>query len=348
MTLIAAASGSHSLARRWLARHPHGLAAWLQCCNALRRFILLWPAAVLAAAALIWSCSRPAVIALLQRCAAHPLMLLVIAAVCTAIAAARRRPLAQRALERSWLAALPARPSLMLRVARFPLVALALITAALIVAVLAGLRPAAGVAVFAPILAGAAAGFIAGWLLPHGGGETVPASWYGALPGWRAASAISPTLRPLGRWPLSRARVWGRPKITARWALLALLGIPLGTPAAKALAALAAVLVGWHLLSLLAAVVRVSFTAAWWLKPTAIGFVRFSASLVYLAWSRQLILCGLGLAAAAALGSPRMLHAGAALAAGWLAICCLSGAGACGWALLPRSIARSHLHRWMR
>jgi hypothetical protein len=308
---------------------------------------MLWPAAALAVTALIWCCSRPVIVTVLRRCAAHALLLLIIAAICTAIAAARRKPVAQRALARSWLAALPSQPSLPLRVARMPLAVLALIVAALLIAVLAGLPPAAAAAVLVPIVAGGAVGFVAGWLPPYSGSAAVPASWYGALPGGRTA-ILQSTLLPLGRWPLSRARVWGRPQITARWALLALLGIPLGTPAAKALAAVAAVLVGWHLLSLLAAVVRIAFAAAWWLRPTSIGLARFGAALVYLAWSRQLIICILGVAAAAALGSARMLHAGAALAAAWLALCCLSGAGACGWALLPRSIARSPLHRWMR
>jgi hypothetical protein len=308
---------------------------------------MLWPAAVLAVTALVWCCSRPVTVALLRRGATHALILLLGAMICTAIAVARRKPAARRALARSWLAALPSQPSLPLHVARMPLAVLALIIAALLVAMLAGLSPAAAAAVLAPILAGAAAGFIVGWLLPQASTTTVPASWYGALPGGRAA-ALQPTLLPLGRWPLSRTRVWGRPKITARWALLALLGIPLGTPAAKAMAAVAAVLVGWHLLSLLAAVVRVAFAAAWWLKPTSLRFTRFAAALVYLAWSRQLIICILCVAAAAALGSPRLLHAAAAPAAAWLALCCLSGAGACGWAALPRSIAGSPLHRWLR
>ncbi len=168
----------------------------------------------------------------------------------------------------------------------------------------------------------------------------------------RAAVSSTPGLRatllPLGLWPVSRTRVWGRPKITARWALLALLGIPLGTPAAQALAVVAVVLVGWHLLSLLAAVVRVSFAAAWWLAPTTIGFVRFTASLVYLAWLRQLIVCALALAAIVALGRPRTLPAGAALAAAWLALCVASGVAACACAKGSRAPARSTLHRWFR
>ncbi|MGH8206905.1 MAG: hypothetical protein ACRETK_09015 [Steroidobacteraceae bacterium] len=332
---------------RWLLRRPHGLAAWLVCRNALRRYPVLWPGAALVAAALIGCCSRSVVIMWLQRCAAHPIPVALVAAVCTATATTRRKAAVRRALAGSWLASLPARPSRLMHTALAPLAAWALIAAALVIAVAAGLAPAAAAAVILPALAGAAAGFLIGWLLPHVHAEATPASWYGVI--WQVRnSGIRATLLPLGLWAVSRTRVWGRPKITARWALLVLLGIPLGTSAAYALAVVAAVLVGWHLLTLLAAVVRVSFAAGWWLAPTAVGFVPFTASLVYLAWLRQVIICALALAAVAALGRPRTLPGSGALVAAWLTLCVISGVAACGLALHSRTPVRSRLHRRSR
>lgn len=316
----------------WLMRRPYCLAAWLQGRAALRRFPVLWPAAAVAAAALIGCCSRPVVIVWLQRCAAHPIALAVIALVCTVTVTTRRKLGVQQALARSWLASLPSRPSPALRAALAPLAALTLIVAVLIIAMAAGLAPAAAVHILLPILAGAAAGFPGGWALPHGSAEATPASWYGVVSRFRTHPGIHATLLPLGLWPVSRTRVWGRPKIIARWALFALLAIPLGTPAAKALVVVAAVLVGWHLLTLLAAVVRVSLAAAWWLAPTGVGWLRFTAALVYLAWMRQAIICALALAAIAALAGTRTLQHSAALAAAWLALCVISGVAACGWA----------------
>jgi len=333
---------------RWLMRRPHCLAAWLQCRNAYRRTPLLWPLSALIIAVLVWAFSRAALIGFLQRCAAHPIILGIIAAVCTWAMTARLERGAQRELALSWLAALPTMQSQAARVALAPLAALALIVAVLIVAMLAGLAPESAAEIVLPVAAGMSAGFLTGWLAPQGSTAVTPGSWYARVRPVRNRSEIRPTLLALGLWPIAQARVWARPKINARWLLLALVALPLGTPAAKALAVAAAVLVGWHVLALLGATVRVSFAAGWWLAPTSIGIVRFTGSLVYLAWLRQLIICALALAAAAALGGAAALHAGSAVAAAWLALCCLSGALACSWALASRSIAASTLHRRMQ
>jgi hypothetical protein len=297
-------------------------------------------------AVLVWAFGRTALIAWLQHCCAHSVVVGLVAAAAVAAATTRRKAGVRRELGQSWLAALPSAQSQLARVALAPLGLVALVVSVLIIATLAGLPLPAAAVILAAIAAGAAAGLVIGWLLPRGSAAPTPGSWYALVP--RSRSDLRPTLLPLAHWPIAATRVWGRPSIRARWVLVVLLAVPLGTPAAKALAAAAGVLVGWYLLTLLVAVMRVAFAAAWWLAPTSIGILRFTGSLVYLAWLRQLLICCLSLAATDALGGASVLREGGAIAAAWLALCCLSGAGACGWALAPRSIAHSRLHRWMR
>jgi hypothetical protein len=52
----------------------------LQYRHAFRRYVLLWPALIIAVVALLWICSRPAVTELLSGARAHPLPTIVVVA----------------------------------------------------------------------------------------------------------------------------------------------------------------------------------------------------------------------------------------------------------------------------
>ncbi len=319
---------------------PHAQARRLQWRNVLARHALLrWSCAPLAAAllaALGWGASRPGWITLLRGCAVHPLLLAVLALALTAAGTSRHKRRVQGRLALSWLAALPIETPLLHEVARLPLAVGALVLAAIGVALSTGLPSADAGGVLLPLAIGAGIGFVTGWYWRRAERELGPGSWYASVRRARAGT-LRASLRPLGYWALARTRVWGRPRVTARQVLVVLLGLPMATPGAQALAAVAATLIVWHLLALLAAVVRVAFAAAWWMAPTPTRLGRFTAALVHLAWLRQLAACVLALAALAAFGRPALLHRGAALAGAWLTLCVISGATACAIAWRRRA-----------
>ena len=330
---------------RWLKKHPRRLAWWLNCRNVLKRFPALWPLSIVLLAAIAWACTRRSWVQLAQACATHWLLLGTIAAIWTAVAARRRRARAQQALIRSWVSALPVRRSSAMLIARAPIIALAVVATAGLIAVSAGLSPAALLSILLAVGGGEIIGS-AGWWLPRPKGEESPASSHA----WRSGARpdrLRATLGSLGAWPMACAQVWGRPKISARWILLVLLSVPLGTPGVEVIAAVAAVLVALHMVALFAASVRVAFPAAWWLTPTAVPVAQFTRALVHRAWLRQLLIAGLGFAAAVALAGPKATNKAAFAAMCWLALNAIAGIAGCALAMGIRSPAKSPLHRWL-
>jgi hypothetical protein len=239
----------------------------------------------------------------------------------------RHKGRVQARLTGSWLAALPVKTPLLQEVSPLPLAVVAPVLLAIGVALIGGLPQADARDTLLAFAGGAICGFIAGWHWRRTERVATPGSWYASMRRVRGA-AMRPTLLPLGYWALARMRVWGRPQVTARQVLVVLLAVPMGAPAAQALAAVAATLIAWHLLALLAAVMRVAFAAAWWLAPTPIRVGRLTAALVQMAWLRQGAVCALALLAVA-LGKPVLLQRTATLAIGWLALCVISGSVAC-------------------
>jgi hypothetical protein len=315
-----------------VATSPHARARRLQWHNVLARHALLrWslaPSLAVVLAALAWCGSRPAWLTFLRGCAPHPLLLAVLMLALTAAGTTRHKRRVQAKLARAWLAALPVRTPLLAEVARLPLAVGALVLLGIGVALAAGLPSGVAADILLPLALGAGIGFVAGWYWRRTEREPSPSSRYAGVRHARGGT-MRPSLRPLGRWALARTRVWGRPQVTARQVLVVLLGLPMATPGAQALAAVAATLIVWHLLALLASVVRVAFAAAWWMAPTPTRLGPFTAALVHLAWLRQATVCVLALTALAALGRPALLHRGTALACTWLALCVISGGAAC-------------------
>ncbi len=127
-----------------------------------------------------------------------------------------------------------------------------------------------------------------------------------------------------------------------------LLAMPLDVAGGVALVAASAWLLTLHLINLLLGVIRVAFTASWWLAPTPIGTVRFTVAVSHRALAGQVATCALLVGGAYAIKGAPVLRAGLFFAVGWLGAVCLVSATACAIALRNRSVARSVLHRWMR
>ena len=312
---------------RWLADRPHQLAAWLQLRNAARRSWLRWVAALAVMAALAWGGTRPALLGFLRRCSDAPMAVTLVAAALGAVGTLQRKQrLADR--EHAWLSALPVRERLAERVALAPLAALLLLALELLMATLAHLPVLSGARILGCCALGVALGFGIGWALPQRPPNAQPGSWYATVHRAHGHSPYAASLLPLGYWPVAHSRIWARPKIVALAALVVLLGVPLGTPASRALTLMAAVLVGWHLAALQGATLRVSPLAARWLTPTPLGLAPFTASLLYLSWLKQLSTCALVVVAAAVLARPAVPDAIRGSLA-WMALAMLAGVVAC-------------------
>jgi hypothetical protein len=285
-----------------------------------------------------------------------PLVLLAVTATTLTVVMLRRRRWLARNRQHDWVAALPSDLSLTGRAALAPLPvwvgAVLAITAAVIIArlplsVLIGLVLAcsggylAAIAIVVLVLRDKA--HRAGRLHSRRGSWRSTAGSR-ARPDWAAKTR----LLPLGYWPVRQAKIWDRPKVQARSLLLLLLGLPLGTPGAVALAAATVWLTALHLIMLLLGTIRVAFAASWWLAPTPVGAIRFLAALSHGALARQIATCMLLVIAAYLIAGAPGLHTALASAASWLGVVCSVSAISCLVATRSTSIARSVLHRWMR
>jgi hypothetical protein len=250
---------------------------------------------------------------------------------------------------RSWLAALPNDVSPFGHMAIAPVAALCVLVIVLTAMILTAhlsLSSAAGLLVV--ISAGCVMGSLIGWVLPHGAAPSNPGSWYVTVRRVRDQWEIRPSILALGYWGVACARVWNRPKVRARSALLILLALPMDVAAAVALAAVAASFVGLYLLSLLLAIVRVSFAASWWLAPTSIALSRFTLSMMYLALLQQIAICVLVLCAVCMLGGSLAMQRGSLVAVGWIVLFCIVSLAACTYAHRSGIVAHSAVHRWLR
>lgn len=127
-----------------------------------------------------------------------------------------------------------------------------------------------------------------------------------------------------------------------------LLAMPLDVAGAVVLVVASAWLLTLHLINLLLSVVRVAFSASWWLAPTPVGTIRFTAAVSHRVLAGQVATGALLVGAAYAIKGAPALRAGLPFAIGWLSAVCLVSAVACAIALRTKSVARSVLHQWMR
>jgi hypothetical protein len=125
------------------------------------------------------------------------------------------------------------------------------------------------------------AGFVVGWLSPHGRTVAAPDFHYVMVRKPRMNWAQAPSLTPLSYWAVGQARVSTKPKVTGGAMVLVLLALPMGTGGEKAIAIAAAAWVVLYLLFLVVAAIRVAFSAARWLAPTTLGYLPFTGAIGY-------------------------------------------------------------------
>ena len=213
----------------------------------------------------------------LDRLRLHSLICGCAAAIASAVLVARRRVLTRAEFARSWLAAVPIRPSARweaLLIETFPAtVAVVALTAVCLTAgVVLALSRRAGngslLTVWGCLSAGVAIGAIASYAIPapkpH---DLPPGSRYVPHTKPRRAAKIRPSLSALGYWPVRQMFAWAQPKMVSRATIPILLSMGLGTTADAAMIVIALSGVIGALLLLLPAVVSTSALVRRWMAP---------------------------------------------------------------------------------
>lgn len=322
---------------RRLARRPYVAAALLRWRNIyhLRRARILTVAA-LALALLVGLLAAPPTGPVLEWLAGNPVITFAISACLFGLCAVRSHARIQADAVSSWLSALPATNSSLLRLtlgiaAQF---LAAVVFVGLAVAVGRIRAPAAALLVLIMAI-GAVAGALAGLRLIGGSAAAAPGWHYARVRRARRHWATAPSLAPLSCWPLARGRFFGRPKMTSRVVLLALLSIPAGAhdvPGQVAIAVAAGCVTLVTLVALSAAVVATAGEAARWLAPTTIRAWTFTNAFVWRVALKQAAVLAVGILLACAVDYGQVLRTGVKVAAAFLAASCFTAAAACLWA----------------
>ena len=337
----------------WLAHRPSYLASLMTWRNVLRRSkAARWLGVVIAAACI--SPAVPAVVgcpvsaATARTLAGQPGVLFTATAVLFALFASHRRRRLARERTGYWLAALAIRESALERTAIAALAWLGALEWPLTALMVAARLPAQVERVpLLAVAAGALAGFWAGWFVPRANRAARLRSTRAGRSRIRPRWATRPALTPLGFWAVAGTRWGGRPRVSARWAALVLLAVPMGVAGSVALGIAGAVVVGLYFVVLTSSVVRVAFAAAWWLAPTCLGPLRLAVSTAYLASLEQAGIGVLALCGCDVLGGPRALAAGGDAVGLALLSSMLLEALAARLALREGRIVTSSWHRWL-
>jgi hypothetical protein len=261
-----------------LASTPRLMTAYLIRCNRktlpqLRGWAVLLAGAGLVALVLLYG-ERGRLAQVVEWLREHILAASGLASIATAIAVARRRYAERAEFAKSWLAALPMRTSM----ARWEALLIEMLPAAAVEAGLAGIF--VGVAVSAPASSGSAlalwasmsggvaAGAIASYAIPSPKPiDLPPGSRYVPHRRVAKASALRPSLKALGFWPLRLMFARAQPKLVTRAILPVLVLMPIGTSAATAMCVIALYGVAGVLLLLLPAAISVSVSVRAWMAP---------------------------------------------------------------------------------
>jgi hypothetical protein len=320
-----------------LARRPHLAAALLRWRNAyhFRRARVLCVAALIVALA-AGLVAAPPTGPVLGWLAGNPPITFLISACLFGVAAVRRRARMQLEAATSWLAALPAPGSAVLRLVSKTLAGILAAACFVGIASVDG-RMATGTAwgLVLVTAAGALVGTLVGWLL-QGRAAKGSAHWqYAAVRRARRRWATAPSLSPLSCWPVAQGRIFSRPRTTSIVVLMVLLSIPSGRydpPGQVAIAVAAGTITLFTLLMLSAAAVRVAGDAARWLAPAPIRLPSFIGAFVWRVVLKQAAMLAVVVFLACAVDYPRALRMGLALSVAYVVISCAAASVACAWA----------------
>jgi hypothetical protein len=227
--------------------------------------------------ALLWT-QRVGVAQAIDWLRLHDLACGGLTAVASAFQVARRRVLKRAEFARSWLAAVPVRPSTArweaLIIETLPataaLVALTVLTLScgLVLAFDRGGHGGSLLAVWAYFCAGVAIGATVSYAMPAPKPVFLPpGSRY--VPRKRAhrAAEIRPSLAALGLWPVRQMFAWAQPKMVARATILVLIMMPLGSTADVAMVVIAVFGVSGALVLLWMAALSASRLVRPWMAP---------------------------------------------------------------------------------
>jgi len=319
---------------RWLQARPFLLVTALSWRNLQRRNRVLLPAIVVLGGVCAGLLTLPGAGATLERIAQYPVVPFIFLAAACAALTARRKAGVYRSLVDSWLAPLAAPPSIATRMMFAPVLQVLLLWAGLLVARVAGSLSHAA-AVTLGLVAGSAyvAGFLVGWLSPHGRTLAAPDYHYVAVRRPRMNWAQAPSLTPLSYWAVGQARVFTKPKVTGGALVFVLLALPMGTGGEKAMALASGSWVVLYLLSLVVAAIRVAFAAARWLSPTTLRYLPFTGAIGYRVLLAQLWVGAWVLFLGAASGLPLALSLAVSITGRCLVLSCIAIPVACWMAM---------------
>jgi hypothetical protein len=309
------------------------LLRWRNVCH-------LRPARALGAAAfglalLVGLLSAPPAGRALQWLALNPILVFAVSTGLFGLSAVRRQARIEADATSSWLSPLPVASSSVLRLVLGTAAWLLGLAILVVLACVVGRITAAMASV---LLLATAAGTVAGTL---GGVRLIGRATEGS-PGWHYATvrrarrrwATAPSLAPLSYWPTAQGRFFGRPKMTSRVVLVALLSIPAGlhdVAGQVAIAVAAGCMTCVMLLSLSAATVRVAGDAARWLAPTPIRLPTFVGAFIWRVVTKQAVILAIVIFLAFAVDYRQALRVGMKVALVFLAISCMASTAACVW-----------------
>jgi hypothetical protein len=250
----------NSVIRRWLAKSPRVLAAYLVGDNRRRtargrRFLIA--CALLGAAIII-------LVGYLSRLAwpaRHGLFLAGSCALAACVLVARRRAVQRAEAARSWIAALPVESS----IARWTTLAMELAPSLMWICLFMVTAPfSTGLAMSGGVAFGALVSY---WAPAPTAIEPAPGSRY--VPHRRSVQDPFPrgSLSALGAWPVRRMFASARPKAVARATIPVLVMMPMGASADSAMLVIGIFAVVGAFALLLSAVIAVNGHASRWLLP---------------------------------------------------------------------------------
>jgi hypothetical protein len=334
----------------WVLRRPPLLVGALLAVNLFRKTKFAWVGVAVAIGLYGWIVTRAGASGAVVFGAEHFVLVFLVGAVHSSTSVMRRKRRVAAEAEISWLAPLPYRVPVGVRLAApllIQLLVLGVLVAGISSAGRASLHEAGTVwlALCAGYLIG---GSVAAIIHSRFRGAPAAGSRHAFVHRARIGWAFAPKLRPLSYWAIARARALNNPGVSAYTMVVVLLGVPLGTAGEVVIAIAGGWMVGFYLVLNLVATVRTAFPAGWWLTPTSVSFGRFALTVPARTLFAQAIACVALLVAVGVTGRPRLIHLSFIGAGTWLAFVTGIALLSCAMALQPGLLPAAQLHRRLR
>jgi hypothetical protein len=217
-----------------------------------------------------------------------------LAAFFSVVSVAQRRTLKRAQFPRSWLAAVPVKPSIArweaflieTRPAGAALAMLSILAVpAAVMALVQGLGFKPILIVWACLSGGIALGVALSFLIPQPKPViSPPGSRYVPKARAKRTAPVRASLSALGHWPIRQMFAWAQPKVVARATIPVLVMMPLGTMADTAMIVIALFGILFAMALLVTAVISVSRAARRWLAPLPVRDAAVIRAILIPAW----------------------------------------------------------------